>query len=139
MIKLADSEESYNLVVDISIILEIFWNSFADVFRRFDWEKVNHNNTKRGRNQYKTQESQSHCSNDFAQLILLFDTRNGRNNRKKYQWNYCYKQQIQENIANRFQISDEIRCENPDQTSDENSDEKQNYVAIVFPERRVHP
>ena len=139
MIELADSEESYDLVINISIILKIFWDGFADVFRRFGWEKVNHNNTKRGRNQNETQESQSHCSDDFAQLILLFDTRNGRKKRKKYQWNYCYKQQIQENIANRFQISDEIRCENPKQTSDKNPDEKQNYVAVVYKKKRVHP
>ena len=139
MIELADSEETYNLVIDAGVILKIFWDGFADVFRRFDWEKVNHNNTKRCRNQYKTQESQSHRSDDFAQLILLFNSRNSGNDCKKYQGNDCYKQQIQENIANRFQISDEIRCENPDKTSDENPDEKQNYVAIVFPKRRVHP
>ena len=139
MIELADSEESYDLVINISIILKIFWDGFADVFRSFGWEKVNHYDAKRGRNQNETQECQSHRSDDFAQLILLFNSRNSGNDCKKYQGNDCYKQQIQENIANRFQISDEIRCENPDKTSDENPDEKQNYVAIVFPKRRVHP
>ena len=91
MLELADSEESYDLVINISIILKVFWNSFADVFRRFGWEKINHYDAKRGRNQNETQESQDHCSDDFAQLILLFDAGNGGNNRKKYQWNYCYK------------------------------------------------
>lgn len=122
MIKLVDGEETDNLIVDANIILNIFCNGFANVFRRFGGEKVNHYNAKCSGDQNETQESQNHCSDNFSQLILLLNPGNGGNYRKKYQRNYRNKKEIEKNIANGFQVDHKIRCENPDHTADENPD-----------------
>ena len=138
MIKLADGKKSDNLVVDIGVVLKAFCNGFLNVTRCFCWEKINHHDAKRGGNQDETEKSQNHCSDDFPQLILLLDAGNGGNNREKYKWNDCDEKQIKENIADRFKINDKIRLENSHEASNENPDEKQDDVAVVFPERWFH-
>ena len=138
MIKLADGEESYNLIIDAGVGFYVFCDGFVDICRCFGWKKINQYNAKCGRNQDETQECQNHHSNDFPKLILLLDAWNGGNDCEKYERNYRDEEQIKENIANRFQINDKIRRENSHKTSDENPDEKQDDVAVVFPERWFH-
>jgi len=88
MIKLTDGKKAYNLVIDARVILNVFRDGCADVFRGFGGEEVDQNDAKRSRNQDEAEEGQDHCCDDLAELILLFDAGDGGNYREKNQRNH---------------------------------------------------